>query len=380
MPKFILTVFFILVIVKCLAIFLGYLWYWLYARPTGQDETIYVRTADGWRLAVHRYRAEGPPTGFPVILCHGLSANRYTFDIPAAPSLALFLKKHGRDVWVPELRGSGMSDRPRLFSSDVPYSWGFEEHLRYDVPAILNCVLERAGSSRAHWIGHSMGGMLILAHGAGTRNPNLASMVALGSPTDFSALKMKILEFLLRFKDVLKFIPLSPFPLFARLGAPFAPWAPSHLFGVFKATNVDPGVARKVVSLMPDPLSSSKLWLDFGRFLETGRFAPNNGPLYLEGLDTSPVPILCVAGAWDKLAPPASVATAVCSTGEQATDRSCLILGKDTGFQDDYGHVDLVVGMRVETELFPRILTWLETYDNSGSDSVQKASVPLDAG
>ena len=75
--------------------------------------------------------------GFPVILCHGLDANRYLFDIQGAPSLADFLRRHGRDVWVAELRGSGMSDRPGIKHSDVPYSWGFEDHLRHDVPAII---------------------------------------------------------------------------------------------------------------------------------------------------------------------------------------------------------------------------------------------------
>jgi pimeloyl-ACP methyl ester carboxylesterase len=379
MLKVILTVFFVLVVVKCSAIFLGYLVYWLHARPTGQDETVYARTSDGWRLALHRYHAEGPTIGFPVILCHGLSANRYAFDLPAAPSLASFLKKRGRDVWVVELRGSGMSDRPRLFYSDVPYSWGFEDHLRYDVPAILDCVLKCTGSPLAHWVGHSMGGMLVLAYVSGRRDPRLASAVALGSPTDFAALNKRIFEFLLKMKSLLKFTPLSPFPCFVRLSAPLAPWAPSRLFGIFQPKNVGTGVARKVVALMTEPLSPSTLWLDFGRFLETGRFSPNNGEPYLEGLNGSPVPILCVAGSWDQLAPPESIATAGSNTGH-VSERSRLILGKDTGFQEDYGHVDLIVGLRVENELFPRIFTWLAAHDNSGRDSVQKTVVPPNAG
>ena len=73
-----------------------------------------MNTTDGWRLAVHHYRPPNEASGTPVILCHGLSANRYVFDLPAGPSLAQFLRDHGRDVWVAELRGSGMSARPGL--------------------------------------------------------------------------------------------------------------------------------------------------------------------------------------------------------------------------------------------------------------------------
>ena len=41
----------------------------------------------------------------------------------------------------------------------------------------------------------------------------------------------------------------------------------------------------------------------------------------------------------------------------------CKILGKETGCEEDYGHVDLLVGKMVETEVFPGILEWIETYE-----------------
>ena len=129
-----------LVAAVILPIVCGYLWNGFYAAPTGQDETFYVRADDGWRLAVHHYRPQAGVRGLPVLLCHGLSSNRYTFDLPGSPGLARFLSDHGRDVWVAELRGSGMSDRPGLFRADVPYSWAFEDHLCRDLPAIISRV------------------------------------------------------------------------------------------------------------------------------------------------------------------------------------------------------------------------------------------------
>ena len=85
MLEAVLSVFFTLLALIVLVIAMAYFWAWYYASPTQEDEIIYVTTSDGWRLAVHHYRPEGQQHGAPVILCHGLSANRYVFDLQAGP-------------------------------------------------------------------------------------------------------------------------------------------------------------------------------------------------------------------------------------------------------------------------------------------------------
>jgi poly(3-hydroxyalkanoate) synthetase len=51
-----------------------------------------------------------------------------------------------------------------------------------------------------------------------------------------------------------------------------------------------------------------------------------------------------------------------------SAERECLILGKENGCEEDYGHADLVVGLRAEVEVFPRVAEWLERQDgNPGS-------------
>ena len=238
MLEWTLSLFYLLILAIAGIIFLGYFWQWFYYKPTAEDQTIYFRADDGWRLALHHYGATKRTVGLPVILCHGLSANHCIFEIPGAPSLADFLKRHGRDVWVPDLRGSGMSDRPRLMHSDVPYSWGFDDHLRHDVPAIINRVMENTGSSGVHWVGHSMGGLLILAHAASHPAPNLASIIAMGSPTDFSKMDTEIFGPLLRLKPLFEKLPVSPLPFFGRLIAPLAPWIPASAWGLFHQKNI----------------------------------------------------------------------------------------------------------------------------------------------
>ncbi len=376
MLEWILTLFYLLIIVIAGIAFLGFFWQWFYSEPTTQDQTIYFRADDGWRLALHHYGAAEQTVGLPVILCHGLGANRYIFEIPGAPSLADFLKRHGRDVWVADLRGSGMSDRPGLMRSDVPYSWSFEDHRLHDVPAIINRVMANTGSPGVHWLGHSMGGLVILAHVGSRPAPNLASIIAMGSPTDFSKVNTEIFRPLFRLKPLFEKLPVSPLPFFGRLLAPLVPLIPESAWGLFHQRNVEPSITRKVVALASTPLSSGKLWLDFGRFLKTGVFGPETGAPYLENLHESNVPIFVIGGSKDLMAPPPAV-SAVCKRANVEIKAECLIVGKESGCLEDYGHLDLLVGIRARNEVFPKILEWLEQHDERQVKSPEKDVSPL---
>lgn len=362
MLEFVLTAFFTLAVIVGVIVLSGYFWQWYYSRPTSQDETLYLTTADGWRLAVHHYRPEDERKGLPVILCHGLSSNRHTFDLPGGPSLARFLRSRGRDVWTVELRGSGMSDRPRLFYSDFPYDWEFEEHLREDVPAVIDFVLDRTGAPKVHWVGHSMGGMLILAHVSGKPDAAVASAVTVGSPVDFSDMRTRSSDFLLKVRPLFDWLPISPLPIFGRFLTPIAHMIPNTLLGLFHAPNMSPEIARKTVALASQLVTSNHIWLTFGRYIESGTFAPKNGKPYLEGLAKAKAAILFIGGSRDGMAPHATSAE-VCTPSNPGGERCCLIVGKESGFASDYGHMDLVLGKGSEDEIFPRILAWLEQHD-----------------
>ncbi len=337
-------------------------WQWFYATPTDQDETVYIRTADGWRLALHRYGAQEDSKGLPVILCHGLSSNRYAFDMPTAPSLARFLRARGRNVWVAELRGSGMSQGPGLRSSDSPYSWGFEDHLQEDVPAIIRYVLDRTGARAVHWVGHSMGGMLILAHLARHPKSSLASVVTLGSPVAFSKVRNKAFDRLLAMTPLVRHFPVFPLPFFGRVISPLAHVMPHALLGLFYRPNITPEAARRVLALASQVVTSTRLWLDFGRFLSTGAFADKDGRPYLQGIEKAEVPILLGSGAKDVMAPPEAVIAAL-DVLRDDRERSCVVFGKVSGCAEDYGHMDLLVGARSEREIFPSVLRWVADHD-----------------
>jgi pimeloyl-ACP methyl ester carboxylesterase len=296
-----------------------------------------------------------------VILCHGLSSNRYSFDLPGGPSLAKFLKRQGWDVWVAELRGSGESDHPGVFRTDVPYAWHFEDHLREDVPAIITRVLELTGAPAVHWVGHSMGGLLVQAYLAANQNALIASAVTLGSPADFSRMDNKAFNVLLRLRWVARYHPIFPLPFLGRSVTPFAHRLHDFFHGIFYAPNVYPQTISKFLALAAQLVTSGTLWLDFGRFVETGVFGPGDGTTYIEKLPASKVPLLIMGGSKDGLAPEAAVKAADAMTGDSA-ERQCIILGKGSGCREDYGHVDLLVGKRVESEVFPLIHQWVENH------------------
>src|SRR5438270_13651967 len=70
--------------------------------PRYPDEIHFATTSDGWRIAILRYKpaADAPRRQEPVLLVHGIAANRYNFDLGDDRSLARHLAREGFDTWV----------------------------------------------------------------------------------------------------------------------------------------------------------------------------------------------------------------------------------------------------------------------------------------
>ncbi len=366
MLEYFLSLVFLVCAIVLVVVALGYMWGWLYHFDTNQNETCYFTTEDGWRLAVHHYYSKNSKGPIPVVLCHGLDSNRYIFDLKPGPSLARYLARNGIDVWVAELRGAGMSDRPGFFVTDVPRSWSFDDHLKFDLPAIISHVLERTGAEKLHWIGHSMGGILIQAYLSSHRDAPLASAITIGAPADFSRIRMKGLKLLSAIRIFLKAFPVPPMPFNGRLVLPIAHRLPTFLLGLFYPPNISPRVVRQMVAVGSELITSTRLWMDFGRFLHTKQLCSENGEPYLKNFDQCRVPLLIIAGSKDLMAPPEAVKAAV--TGDQAAgERTYRIFGKAEGCQEDYGHIDMIVGKNAQDEVYPLILEWLLRRSNTAA-------------
>ena len=139
------------VIVITVALVVGHLafWTWYYQRPRPPDERHFVRTDDGWTLALARLRprAAGPAQGEPVVCFPGFACNGRLFDFDDTHSLAGHLANLGFDVWMIDPRGTGHSERPGLFGKG--WGFGFQDYAHRDAPAALRHVVRLGRLSTA---------------------------------------------------------------------------------------------------------------------------------------------------------------------------------------------------------------------------------------
>ncbi|MBN2497717.1 MAG: alpha/beta fold hydrolase [Deltaproteobacteria bacterium] len=333
-------------------------WTAIYRRRRFGDEVHFARTGDGWRLAIHRFRPQKRRFREAVLLCHGLSANRYNFDLDDDRSLARHLAEAGFDVWVLELRGSGLSDRPR-WRSGRRWDFDFDSHLRFDAPAALDEVLQRSDCQQLFWVGHSMGGMLGygLASGAGNLDAagSLRGLVTVSSPARLDGSRVaRLAAPFLRLACLGRAVPFRPL---ARFFAPFMGRGPMTAT-VLHPANVDRGdIHRAMVNLVES--SSSALMRQFLSWVRSGRFDSRDGREdYAAGLVRIRVPLLLMAADRDRIAPPKSV-TAVYEQ-IQIEDKQLRVFGVDSGDDVDFGHGDILLSRAASELVFVEIRHWLE--------------------
>lgn len=334
--------------------------------PTEADEVHLVPTADGWRIALLRLRATGGPRRpTPVLLCHGLWANRFNVNFDRERSLGRYLAERGHDVWLVELRGSGLSARPGPDGPSRDHV-GFDEHVRFDAPAAIARVLEVTGAERLLWVGHSMGGMIAYALAGGPEAAKLAGVVAVASPASFAHLDRGV-KALVRLGR-----PLARRGLRIRwaagLVAPWFGWVnPPGGYAALNPRNMEGSVIRRALYNLVGDLGAGHV-AQFGEWIEHGDFRSGDGAVdYRARLADVRVPFYFVAGAQDRLAPPSAVETAYERLG--SADKRFEVLGRACGCAEDYGHGDLLLGRRVREEVYPRIADWLEAHQGAGTEA-----------
>lgn len=285
-------------------------------------EVRYLTTDDGERLAISRIKPRrGESLPFPVILVHGSYATRSFWVSEKGVGLGVFLAEHGFDVWIPELRGHGLSPKGPAFSAITA-----EDQIRRDLPAIQTAVW-RMTQAPAFWIGHSFGGLFILsALSAGWLNQErMRSLVTFGSQISYGDRYLKI---------------------------PPVAWALSVLL------RLTGNLPAPRLGLGPEIESA-------GTILETirwkkfrGRWETSEGRSYWDGLEHITLPVMTYAAADDKNDPPQGCRKIHKRLG--SLDKMFLVLGKDTGFSKDYDHVGMVVSKEAQAEVWPDLAGWLK--------------------
>jgi pimeloyl-ACP methyl ester carboxylesterase len=331
-----------------LAILHTLFWGWVYRLRPAHDELRFAVTEDGWRIAIGRRAPRGEPRLPPVLLCHGLAANRFSLDFGVPRySLALALAEAGFDCFALDLRGHGDSRRGR------PRSWTFDTYLSQDIPAAFDDVRAATGADRILWVGHSQGALLGLV-AASTLAERIAGVVAIAPPTHFHVQD--------RLRRLLRYAFLATGQgqrYLARAATPIAGWFnPALAQFAWNTRNIDGRIYRQVLANVVEDVPP-RVRDQFLDWMRRDRFASVDGLTdYRASLSGVRQPALFVAGSVDLLAPPDAVRAAY---EQWAGDKEFWIAGKET-CSVDYGHSDLIFGRRAPDEIFPHIVRWLRAH------------------
>ncbi|WP_447747664.1 alpha/beta fold hydrolase [Pseudomonas nicosulfuronedens] len=271
-------------------------------------------------LAVTRLGRPQGRRGVPVILLHGSFSNRRFWYSPRGIGLGAYLARAGFDVWIPEMRGHGLS----------PRNGGYErnrvaDYARFDLPAIAHFVVEQSGQA-PRWIGHSLGGVILAAAlGGGYLDEWQAASVALcGSQVSRTYWPLKL---------------------------PPVTWGGRFLLkrmGGLSGSRLKRGPEDEPLGVALEALQWHSL---FGRFGEKDND-------WWGGLQNVGVPVLAVGSDGDHQDPAWACRKLLEQFGSEV--REYLHLGRRQGFSEDFGHVEMLISKGAQREVWPLLQHWLE--------------------
>lgn len=350
------AVFVITFVVLLLALAAFIYWRTLCSMHTEQlrtQEVYVVSTPDLWKLRVCRYR-RGRTVGEPVLLVHGAGANHHNFTYPPGNSLADYLAEKGYDCWAVDLRGCRSSTPP---FGKTRFDVRFDDYLELDLPAVVEHIRRTTGYGRLHWVGHSMGGMLLYAYAQAHGEDRLASAVTLGAPVGFEGTNLPVseplLNFLRRFPLAGNIIARGGMPLLMALRRP-GPFFPVNL------DNVHPSLTAGNFFVMMDNVQPSVM----GELLHAARtkeWRMRYGTLDVaKGLEQLRVPLLAFYAPRDPFVSVDSARRFIDRLPHG--DKRWILLSRDEGCMHDYDHIEMPFSRNCRGEVFEPIGAWLAAH------------------
>lgn len=337
--------------------------------PSYPDEIHFATTDDNWRISLTRYRPAGPARQrYPVVMVHGLAANRRNFDLTEEISMARALAARGFDTWIVELRGRGLSTRPRLFSG-LRYDWSFDEYVEKDLPAALGAIRRATGSEELHLLGFSIGALACYAYLTGPANDKgIRSLVSMAGNVYFKRVAKGVSGGLIRNLRWMRHRWLM------RVLAPISGyWHPSPLQIIHNPENTSGKVQRRAMVNMICNFARNEL-LQYSDWILNDVFRSiDHRRDYRADLEKLTVPTLFLGGGRDILAPPDAAKDTLQKIG--ATDKKLVICSRAGGFTVNFGHFDLTIGKQAPTEIFPLIGNWFSAHEGAAVEATS-AEVP----
>lgn len=272
-------------------------------------------------IAVTRLGMADEPAlrGVPVILLHGSFSNRRFWFSPKGLGLGAHLARAGFDVWIPEMRGHGLSARNQQYRKNR-----VADYARYDLPAIAAFVREQSGQA-PHWIGHSLGGITLAAALGGQylTEAEVASAAFFGTQVSRTYWPLKI---------------------------PPVEWSGRFIlkrFAQLSGSRLKRGPEDEPIGLA---IESMRWYGLFGRFGDADKD-------WWSGLAEVTVPVLAVSGSNDHQDPDWACRKLFAQIGSAHKQFVCL--GREQGFADNFGHVEMLVSKAAQAEVWPLVQRWL---------------------
>jgi predicted alpha/beta hydrolase len=309
-----------------------------------------IQTQDGWKLKAYHHKCTNS-LYLPVLLFHAMSLSAYSLNGNGGiPSIASWLSQNGYDVWVCECRGVGKSIHQ---NKNKRLEWSFDDHLKFDVPAFLDSIQKETNQHRFHWIGHSMGGALLLAYLCLTNNSIIQSGIIAGAGFEVSN-RIGTTEKQIKLLKALR-IKRIPLKTLAILSKPFFRFIPDQ-YGYFskKLTGYS-----NCIEIMKDihNIPASLMMYALKSYRKNGFRDINDKIIYSEKAKNVTTPLLFISGDKDLAWTPPVVEKNLEFFSQG--NAQILPLGKAYGHDNNYGHLDLLMGINSEKEVFPEILKYL---------------------
>lgn len=141
-----------------------------------QHEKYFFEITKTDTICLHRFYTKKGNTP-PVFMLHGAMENSKIFHSKSKKGFAPFLAKNGYDVFALDMRGKGES-YPKVSKQNQQSQ---TDQILKDIPACLSKIKELTNKNSFHFVGHSWGGVLLLAYLARFPKTKVKSAVFFGS-------------------------------------------------------------------------------------------------------------------------------------------------------------------------------------------------------
>jgi len=320
------------------------------------SQTSWIKTADGWTLALHHHRPSRIDAAIdPVLLVPDVYENAAVYNIDGDHSLIDVLNAAGIDVYVIELRGQGMSEKPAWWNYRR-WDWTFDDYVRLDLPAAVEAVTAQSEGSRVILAGHGFGGSAALAYAA-SQSDKVSRVIGFGVAGRTGRINT-LQRLLLDRRDRLDLLANLPVPAGATTPAPVV-GSQQNLLDVLLCNDpqMDEATTTAYYARALEPVSLGVArqvedWLLNETFRSYDRQTD-----YQAALLQITCPVLLLAGGGDKLVEPDWTRELPAALG--GSDKQVRVLSTAEGDAADYSHVGLLLGDEAENEVGDFVVHWL---------------------